>query len=236
MIPGIMLAFDTLEQKLTAAFRSGDTCPICYRTLEYDTCSITTCGHVHCRECIFRSRELARRCPSCRSEGLAFIHQFACCEEIPKELKLDASFVRLDEPEDGGNGYAVEDEESNEEGFDCPYGCDDYGPCLALHYGNSHEPVSQYCRIVSATDAQSWNGRMLEKEDISGCDKDDEMLESVEEEWYSEPNLYGHGKPGMVRMIVPDQVWRDLQTQYPNGVPKVEFRRLVEDGLLVKYA
>jgi len=147
--------------------------------------------------CIFRSRELTRRCPSCRSEGLAFIHQFACCEEVPKELRLDASFIRLCEPEDGGNGYAVENGESDEEYTDCPYGCDDNDPCLncstlpngisclqsfeqcrdspeseeikaelldynarshiegALECGNADELVSQYSKIVLATDTQS---------------------------------------------------------------------------------
>jgi len=77
---------------------------------------------------------------------------------------------------------------------------------------------------------------MLDKEEVSGCDRNDEMLEPDEEECYIEPNLYGYGKPGMVRMIVPDQVWHDLQAQYSNGVPKVAFRCLVEEGLLMKYA
>ncbi|KAK3078163.1 hypothetical protein LTS18_008284 [Coniosporium uncinatum] len=219
-----------------------------------------------------------RRCPPCRSEGLAFIHQFACCEEIPKELRLDASLIRLCEPEDAGNGYAVEDEESDEEYTDCPYRWDDNDPCLncstlpngisclqffeqcrdspeseetkaelldynartyiegALECGNADELVSQYCKIILATDAQSWNGRMLDKDDFVGRTKDDEFLESDEEEWYLEPNLYGYVKPGVVRMIVPDQVWQELQAQYLNGVPKVAFRCLVDEGLLMKYA
>jgi len=268
-----MLAFEVLEQKLIIAFQSSDTCPICYRTLEYDSASITTCGHVHCRECIFRSREIARPCPSCRFEDLGFIFQFACCEEIPRELRLDGSLISLREPEDGSE-EEEEEEDSDSENDVCPYDCAGEQPCLycstpwgntsfhkirferrddpesselkadildydhwrmienAIGDGYSSRGSARYWMIVMQTDRQSWNGRMLEKANMTGLGNDDYVLEPHEDEWYVMPDLYGQGMPGMLRKIVPWQIWVGLQERFPEGVPKSEFERLVSENLL----
>jgi hypothetical protein len=42
-------------------------CSICYKTLTFDDCVVTRCGHHHCSKCFFRWIEVSATCSMCRA-------------------------------------------------------------------------------------------------------------------------------------------------------------------------
>tara|TARA_B100001250_G_scaffold332539_1_gene297965 strand:+ start:542 stop:3307 length:2766 start_codon:yes stop_codon:yes gene_type:complete len=103
-----MFNFDAKHQKrVKETIAALDTCALCLE--QYERPTITSCGHVYCRECVTQLQKHTNKCPQCREPVHQFVELVDTSDDIHRITHMGQVYqVPTIAPEEGNKVKQIE--------------------------------------------------------------------------------------------------------------------------------